>query len=74
MDDLYEIVRFYQSDRKARVQKRNLTLEQAQAWCADPETSSVTASKPKGCQSDDKQIKRWHEQQKHWFDGFRMQV
>jgi len=46
------------------------TIEEAQAICSDPETSSMTASKPKGCASSDTLIAKWHEAQKHWFYGF----
>lgn len=71
MEDTYKIVRVYEKTLKhSRVQKRGLTLEQAQKWCNDPETSSMTARKPLGCDGDDRQIERWHDKQKHWFDGF----
>lgn len=41
----YKIVRFYQDrDRAAEVIVRGLTLDQAQAHCNDPETSSSTAT------------------------------
>jgi hypothetical protein len=41
----YKIVRFYQSDDwDTEVIKTGLTLEQAQAYCSDPETSSSTAT------------------------------
>ena len=69
--DMYEIVRFYQDGRKQRVQKRNLTLKQAQEWCNDPETSSMTAKN--ACGDNQKMIDRWHAKQKHWFDGYREQ-
>ena len=41
----YRIIRFFRNGRKPqRVQgKTNLTLEEAQAHCRDPETSSSTA-------------------------------
>ncbi len=44
---MYKIVRMYQRDSSRRFQrtiKRDLTLEQAQAHCSDPETSSSTAT------------------------------
>lgn len=45
MADTYKIVRFYQRDTKPnRVITRGLTLEQAQAHCSSPETSSKTAT------------------------------
>lgn len=71
METKYEIVRFYEDDRANRVVKRGLSREEAQAWCQDPETSSMSASKPRGCANDPEMIERWHEQQKHWFDGWR---
>ncbi|MEJ7804106.1 MAG: hypothetical protein WKH68_12175 [Candidatus Limnocylindria bacterium] len=40
----YDITRFYASDEPARTIARGLTLEQAQAHCKDPETSSSTAT------------------------------
>lgn len=67
----YKIVRFYEDESKPKtIIKRGLSLEEAKKWCNDPETSSKTASKPKGCAGDEAQIARWHEKQKHWFDGF----
>jgi len=68
--ELYNVVRFYQDGRRARVQRRGLTLKQAQEWCNDPETSSHTARKPAGCDGNENQINRWTEKQKHWFDGY----
>lgn len=70
---LYKIVRFYEADRKPRVMRRNLTLEEAREHCNDPETSSISASKPKGCAHDERKIERWHDKQKHWFDGYESQ-
>lgn len=70
----YKILRFYQDGRRARVQKTGLTLEQAQAWCNDPQTSSRSARKPAGCQNDLKQIQRWDAKQKHWFDGYTVEA
>lgn len=66
----YKIIRFYQNDRRPRVQRRGLTLEQAQKWCTDPETSSQTARAPRGCDGDERKIERWNDKQKHWFDGY----
>jgi hypothetical protein len=41
----YRIVRFYQNGGVSRrTIKRGLTLEQAQAHCRDPQTSSRTAT------------------------------
>lgn len=68
----YEIIRFYENpDRKPTVLQHGYSLEQARAYCDDPETSSMTAKYPKGCGGDEKKIARWHEKQKHWFVGFR---
>lgn len=70
--ETYEIVRYYENiNRKSRVIQRGLSLEQARAWCNDPETSSMTAKAPKGCGGNTAKIDRWHDAQKHWFDGFR---
>ena len=41
MADTYKIVRYYQ-DKPKRTMYRGFTLEKAQAWCEDPETSSET--------------------------------
>ncbi len=44
MTERYKIVRFYQNRQKQTVRgMTGLTLEQAQAHCSDPETSSRTA-------------------------------
>jgi len=41
----YRIVRMFQDeDVPSRIIKRHLTLEEAQEWCRDPETSSRTAT------------------------------
>lgn len=67
----YNIRRFYENpNRDSRVVQRGLSLEQAKKWCNDPETSSYTAKAPKGCEGNEKKIERWHEKNKHWFDGF----
>ena len=42
---MYKIVRYYAGDKSSRAVKTGLTLEEAQAWCGDPETSSRTATK-----------------------------
>jgi hypothetical protein len=57
----YKIVRSY-FNRKPRVIERGLTLEQAQAHCRDPETSSQTAKKPENVRRT-KRLGRW-------FDGY----
>lgn len=62
MADTYKIVRFYGSRGGQRVIARGLTLEQAQAHCQDPETSSNTCTKAEG--------KARTRRLGHWFDGF----
>ena len=68
MTTLYKIVRMYQNHRRTRTMRRNLTLEQAQKHCQDPETSSKTAKS--ACNGSERAIQNWHEKQKHWFDGY----
>lgn len=64
----YLVVRYYQNNRNKRIQRTGLTLKQAQEWCEDPETSSMTAKN--ACNGNDKIIDKWHDNQKHWFDGY----
>jgi hypothetical protein len=53
----YKIIRFYQERNKpSRVLRTGLSLEDAQAHCKDPETSSSTATDP-----DEPGV---------WFDGY----
>ena len=62
---VYKIVRNYFDRERApnrRVIKRGLTLEQAQAHCQDPETSSRTCVKDAG--------KRRTRLYGEWFDGY----
>ena len=60
---LYNIVRFYEDDFcENRIIKRKLTLEEAQAHCRDPETSSSTATSRKAAA----ETKRMGQ----WFDGY----
>lgn len=66
----YCVKQFFEDGRLPRIVQKGLSLEEAQAYCGDPESSSMTASKPRGCASDKTQIERWHEKQKHWFYGF----
>ena len=58
----YKIVRMYFEGHRRRTIKRGLTLEQAQAWCSDPETSSSTA---KGAVA-----RRRTRTKGAWFDGY----
>jgi hypothetical protein len=59
----YFIIRHYQvSDMKGRVIKRGLTLDEAQAHCSDPETSSST------CRNNAGQART--QRVGAWFDGY----
>lgn len=58
----YKIVRMFRDGRNPRVIKRGLTLDQAQAHCRDPETSSSTATSARG--------KRYTRLWGQWFDGY----
>lgn len=58
----YRIVRMYESGRRSQVLARGMTLEEAQAWCRDPETSSSTATSAAA--------KRRTARNGRWFDGF----
>lgn len=57
----YKIVRMFFNGGKRTI-KSGLTLEQAQAWCSDPETSSST------CTS--KRKKDYTRANGEWFDGY----
>ena len=59
----YRIVRMYfRSDHRRRTIKDRVTLEEAQAHCQDPETSSKTATSAKA--------RRHTEKYGPWFDGY----
>jgi len=58
---MYKIIRFYLKGGKRTIVTR-LTLEQAQAHCEDPETSSSTCTKAEG--------KRRTRRMGAWFDGY----
>jgi hypothetical protein len=61
MSDSYKIVRsFFKGGH--RVIERGLTLEEAQAHCRDPETSSTTATSYVA--------RKRTEQRGPWFDGY----
>lgn len=63
MIDRYKIVRMYRDDQfKNRTIARGLTLEQAQAHCRDPETSSRTATSAAA--------RRRTRERGPWFDGY----
>lgn len=56
----YKIIRFYRDKMSKRVIERGLTLEQAQAHCQDPQSSSRTA---KGRDAYTRRVGAW-------FDGY----
>lgn len=60
----YKIVRYYRDNPglNGTVVTRGLTLEQAQAHCNDPETSSSTATSAEGVERT--------KQYGPWFDGY----
>ena len=58
---MYKIVRSYFRDGKRTI-KTGLTLEEAQAHCKDPETSSSTCTGAAGV--------RRMKQKGAWFDGY----
>jgi hypothetical protein len=59
--ETYKIVRGYMNDSKRTI-VTGLTLEEAQAHCRDPETSSRTCTKAAN--------KRRTKQRGPWFDGY----
>ena len=60
---MYKIIRFYfNRPGYKRTIKTGLTLEQAQAHCNDPETSSSTCTSAEG--------KRRTRRMGEWFDGY----
>lgn len=61
MEQLYQIRRFFQQGR-AKVIKTGLTLDEAQAHCKDPETSSRTCATAAG--------KSLTARRGQWFDGY----
>lgn len=59
----YNIVRcYFKAYPRRRIIRRNLTLEEAQAWCRNPETSSSTCTSSAG--------RRRTAQLGPWFDGY----
>ena len=62
--EMYKIIRFYfdSSPDTDHVIRRGLTLEEAQAHCNDPETSSKTATHPDAVAHTEE----WGD----WFDGW----
>jgi hypothetical protein len=59
---MYKVVRHYFNFPNSRVIKKNLTLEEAQAYCRDPESSSQTCTTAKA--------KRRTHKYGAWFDGY----
>ena len=59
-----KVIRFYRDDDELNgtVVMRGLTLEQAQAHCSDPESSSSTATSPEAVART--------AQHGPWFDGY----
>lgn len=57
----YKIVRFFERGGR-RIIARRMTLEEAQAWCSNPETSSSTATSSTA--------KRRTARLGRWFDGY----
>jgi hypothetical protein len=62
MPDTYKIVRFFHRSGCRRAVRWNLTLEQAQSHCSDPESSWQTARNPRR--------RRRTSRAGPWFDGF----
>ncbi len=60
---MYKVIRFYfNKPGRRRTIESGLTLEQAQAHCQDPETSSSTCTTAAG--------KRRTKTMGRWFDGY----
>lgn len=62
MDKKYKIIRYYEKENPSQVIRRGLTLEEAQAWCKNKETSSSTCTTAGGL----KRTKKFGA----WFDGY----
>lgn len=58
----YKIVRHFLQERESPTIKTGLTLEEAQAHCQDPETSSRTCSTTEGLERT--------RNEGPWFDGY----
>ena len=58
----YRIIRFFFNHNRKYEQARCLTLDKAQAWCRDPETSSSTCTSAEG--------RRRTRRSGEWFDGY----
>ena len=57
MPQMWNIVRVYADEREPKIIRRNVTEEEAQSHCSDPETSSRTATNPT--------------EKGNWFDSYR---
>jgi hypothetical protein len=62
MSTTYKIVRMYRDGHPSVTLERGLTLEEAQAHCRDPQTSSSTATGDEA----DRHTALWGP----WFDGY----
>ena len=62
---MYKIVRGYQNSYRKQTIQKNMTLEEAQAHCRDPETSSSTCTSAAG--------KARTRKLGPWFDGYTKQ-
>lgn len=63
-EKIYCIVRMYKDGWPDKRHVFNLTLEEAQAWCRNPNTSSSTATTAAA--------KRHTEKYGPWFDGYEL--
>jgi len=61
----YKIKRFFKGDFPAEILDRGLTLEQAQAHCNDPESSSKTAVGSNAAITKERG---------EWFDGYEQET
>lgn len=59
---MYKIVRYFYNGARKRTIKTGLSLDEAQAHCANPETSSKTATTAKA--------RAYTRQRGPWFDGY----
>lgn len=59
---MYKITRLYRDSHRRRTIATGLTLEEAQAHCSDPETSSGTCTRPEN--------RRRTRQHGPWFDSY----
>lgn len=62
----YKVIRFFRDSGRRMVIGTRMTLEEAQEWCQNPETSSSTCTSPAG--------KRRTRRSGPWFDGYTEEV